>query len=113
VSRRRSSTLISDRVASLFLIDSMPTSSVDADVLRRRARTLRHLADSVTTSEAAGLRVRADADVWIGPTATRCADDLTALGHRLTRAADDLIQRARALERRALALDIVALGTAS
>jgi hypothetical protein len=88
----------------------MPTSSVDAEVLRRRALTLRRLSDSMSTSEAVDLRVRAGADVWIGPTATRCYDDLTALGRVLVRAADDLIVRARALERRALELEIVAAG---
>ncbi|MCU1359887.1 MAG: hypothetical protein JWN99_1176 [Ilumatobacteraceae bacterium] len=67
----------------------------------------------MSTSEAVGLRLRAGLDVWMGPTATRCHDDLTALGRRLTSAGDDLIARARSLERRALALDFVALGTAT
>lgn len=88
----------------------MPTSSVDAEVLRRRAAALRRLAHSVSTSEAIDLRLRAGADVWIGPTATRCLDDLTTAGRRLVGAADDLIVRARGLERRALELETVAMG---
>jgi hypothetical protein len=91
----------------------MPPSSVDADVLRRRATSLRHLADAMSTSDAVDLRLRADADVWIGPTATRCFEDLAILGRRLTGAADQLIVRAKALEHRAVALDVVALGTAT
>lgn len=79
-------------------------------MLRRRARALRRLADSISTSEAVDLRLRAGMDAWIGPTASRCCDDLTALGRGLTRAADDLTVRARALERRALELETLAAG---
>jgi hypothetical protein len=105
--------MISDADIALCVSDNMPPSSVDADALRRRATNLRHLANVMSTTDAVDLRLRADADVWLGPTATRCFDDLAMLGRRLVGAADELIVRARALERRAIALDVVALGSAT
>jgi hypothetical protein len=91
----------------------MPATTVDSQALRRRALTLRTLADSISTSNAVDLRRRAEDDVWLGPTATRCHDDLTELGRQMGRASDDLVVRARALERRALELEIVASGAGS
>jgi hypothetical protein len=88
----------------------MPTTTVDSQALRRRALTLRTLADSMATSQAIDLRRRAEGDVWLGPTATRCYDDLTELGRQMGRASDDLVVRARTLERRALELETVAAG---
>ena len=88
----------------------MPSTTVDSQVLRRRASTLRSLADTIAGSQAVDLRRRAADDVWLGPTATRCHDDLTQLGRSLGRAADDLVMRARTLERRALELELVAAG---
>lgn len=94
----------------MCLIAGMPTSPPDAEVLRRRATALRRLSVAITTSEAIDLRLRAGDEVWIGPTATRCADDLIAIGRRLTRAGEGLVVRAKALERRALELELVAAG---
>lgn len=88
----------------------MPTSSLDAEVLRRRAAALRRLSTSISSSEAVDLRRRAGSDAWVGPTAARCADELTLLGRKLIRAGDDLLVRARAMEQRALQLEIVASG---
>jgi hypothetical protein len=91
----------------------MPTTTVDSELLRRRALGLRRLSDSMSISEIVDLRTRAGSDVWSGPTATRCHDELTDLGRRVTSAADALILRARSLERRALELEIVAAGAAA
>lgn len=88
----------------------MPTSPPDPEVLRRRATALRRLAISITASEAIDLRRRADDQVWIGPTATRCWDELAAMGRRLKHAGDDLVVRAKVLERRALELELVVAG---
>ena len=67
----------------------------------------------MASSQVVDLRRRAGRDVWLGPTATRCHDDLTTIGRQVVRAADDLVVRARALERRALELEIVAAGAAA
>jgi hypothetical protein len=88
----------------------MPTSPPDPHVLRGRATALRRLSLAITTSEAIDLRHRAGDEVWIGPTATRCADDLIALGRRLQATGDDLVLRAKALERRAFELELVVAG---
>jgi hypothetical protein len=76
-------------------------------VLRGRAASLRQLARAMSAAEVVSLRRRAESDVWIGPTATRCHDELTELGRRILRAADDLVRHAHALERRALELEAV------
>jgi hypothetical protein len=86
----------------------MPATTVDSELLRRRALGLRQLSVSMAASQVVDVRTRAGGDVWLGPTATRCHDDLTDLGRRVTRAADTLIMNARSLERRALELEIAA-----
>jgi hypothetical protein len=91
----------------------MPTTTVDSELLRRRALGLRQLSASLAASEIVDLRTRAGGDVWLGPTANRCHDTLTELGRRVTRAADVLIVNARTLERRALELEAIAAGSAA
>jgi hypothetical protein len=91
----------------------MRATTVDSEVLRSRALGLRRLSASMAASEVVGVGVRAGSDVWLGPTATRCHDELTELGRRVTRASDVLIENARSLERRALELEIVAAGRAA
>jgi hypothetical protein len=91
----------------------MPTTTVDSELLRRRALGLRQLSASMAAGEIVDLRTRAGGDVWLGPTATRCHDELTELGRRVSRAAESLIVSARALERRAFELEVVAAGAAA
>jgi hypothetical protein len=88
-----------------------PMADPVAHQLRVRAAVLRTLASSISTCDAVELRRRAGDDVWIGPTAARCHDDLTALGRRLVDAAEQLTQRARLLDRRAAELEVLAAAT--
>lgn len=79
--------------------------------LRQRAVALRTLATSIAMCDAVDLRRRAGDDVWIGPTAASCLDELTSLGRRLVGAADQLQRRASTLDRRAAELEVIAAAT--
>lgn len=93
----------------MCLIGRMSDSA--ARELRRRAVALRTLATSIDTCGAVDLRRRATVDVWIGPTAASCHDELTSLGRRLLDAADQLQRRASALDRQAAELEVIAAAT--
>jgi hypothetical protein len=82
----------------------MPTSS--AEQLRTRARALRQLAARVSVCTGLTLHQRAGDDTWIGPTASRCRDDLLTVRRELLTAHDELIAAARRLERQATELEV-------
>ena len=84
----------------------MPT--VDADLLRTRARTLRHLAALVQQRVLLDLCRRAGDDTWRGPMAEQCRDDLRRSLQRLDTDGDELLRQAAVLERRADDLDLLA-----
>lgn len=84
----------------------MPTD--DADLLRTRARTLRHLAALVQQRVLLDLCRRAGDDTWQGPTADRCRDDLRRSLQRLDTDGDELLRQATVLERRADDLELQA-----
>jgi hypothetical protein len=74
-------------------------SHPNPDVLRARARALRSLAHSLSTGTARTVDRSAQSDTWLGPTATRCADDLARLRVRLDDAERHLRDRASHLDR--------------
>lgn len=76
--------------------------------LRARAAVLRRVATAIDGCGARSLRWRAGTDVWIGPTATACLEDVTLHGILLTREVEDLRAAARALEAEAAALELAA-----
>jgi hypothetical protein len=83
-------------------------STVDAALLRTRARTLRRLAALVQQRVLLDLCRRAGDDTWRGPLADHCRDDLRAALRRLDAEGDELVRQAQVLERRADELDMVA-----
>lgn len=62
---------------------------------------MRRLAGLLAERSVADLRRRAGDDVWRGPLADRCRDDLTMAQCRLDSAADELRLHALLMERRA------------
>lgn len=83
-------------------------STVDAELLRTRARTLRRLAALVQQRVLLDLCRRAGDDTWRGPLADHCRDDLRSALRRLDAEGDELLRQAQVLERRAEELDMVA-----
>ena len=77
------------------------TGNPDAVLMRARAQTLRRLAGLLAERSVADLGRRAGDDVWRGPLADRCRDDLAAAQRRLDSAADELRHHALVLERHA------------
>lgn len=69
--------------------------------LRRRAQAMRLLGQWLDRSPATTLALRAGPDVWTGPAAQQCADELGALARSLRVTADEVRLRAAHLERRA------------
>lgn len=86
----------------------MPAHDPAATVLRGRARTLRRLGAALLDAEASRLHLRAGPEVWSGPAAATCLDELQVLRRRLADARDDLERRAIRLEAQAARLDAVA-----
>jgi hypothetical protein len=84
----------------------VPTAA--ADLLRRRAQTLRALASTVQHLRVLTLHLAAGPDTWIGPSAQRCADELRTTRGALLTCADELVSAARWLERQADELDAYA-----
>ncbi|MCU1397401.1 MAG: hypothetical protein JWN62_510 [Acidimicrobiales bacterium] len=83
----------------------MPPAPVTPDQLRQRATALRRLGSRMEGAAALDLHRRATDDTWMGPTPTRCHDDLLAIRTQILGAADDVRSRAAALERQAQHLD--------
>jgi hypothetical protein len=80
----------------------MPTpETADAAQLRSRATTLRRLASMLAEHDLCEVRRRAGDDVWRGPAADRCRDDLSTAQRRLGTAVDDLRRHALVLDRQA------------
>ena len=69
----------------------------EAAALRRRGAALLRLSLEILVSPAATLVFRAGPDTWVGPTPTRCQDELNRLRTELLRASDDLGREARRL----------------
>ena len=86
--------------------DAMPSSILPphphALELRRRAQVLRRLGRQLGDTPATALALRAGPEVWAGPAAQQCLDDLRRLTSALRRAADDALVAARRLEARAV-----------
>ena len=70
------------------------------DELLERAAALRQLARRLDGVSAMELHRRADRDVWIGPTPTRCHEELLGIRRSLHTAAENLRAAARLLEHR-------------
>ena len=66
-------------------------------MLRRRGVALVRVSIELIVSPAASLVFRAGTDTWVGPTPTRCQEELNRLRTELLRAADDLGREARRL----------------
>lgn len=83
----------------------MPSSTLPphphALELRRRAQVLRRLGRLLGDTPATALALRAGPEVWAGPAAQQCLDDLRRLAVGLRRAADEAIAAAHRLETRA------------
>jgi hypothetical protein len=73
----------------------------DPIVLMQRALRLTSLALRLKTTGAVFLFLKAGSDTWVGPTPTRCLDELTQASRSIVRASDDLIAAARKLEKQA------------
>ncbi len=78
-----------------------PIGTTDVVRLRARAQQLRRFAGLLAERSIADLRRRAGDDVWRGPLADRCRDDLAMAQCRLDSAADELRLHAVLMERRA------------
>jgi hypothetical protein len=83
-----------------------------SQLLRTRAAALRKLSAALDSSRMIDLHRRAGEDVWLGPTASRCRDDLQQLARTLATEAADLVVRARTLEQRADVIESVAAAPA-
>ncbi|MEX0847089.1 MAG: hypothetical protein WD023_04850 [Ilumatobacteraceae bacterium] len=79
-----------------------------AALLRTRARNLRRLGTALLETQAARLHRRSGPEVWSGPAAATCLDELQLLGRRLADARDDLERRAIRLDEQAARLDAIA-----
>lgn len=85
----------------------MPTgANSEALVLRTRAHHLRGLATQLIACSVGDLSRRAGDEVWRGPLADRCRDELVAARRRLDVAADELRHHALVLDRRADEADL-------
>jgi hypothetical protein len=86
-----------------------------AAALRARATGLRRLATQLTERDLRNLgdvRRRAGDDVWRGPLAERCCDEVLVAQRRLDLAIDDLRRHALVLERQADEIDLRAAAMA-
>ena len=88
----------------------MPPTPTSPDALRSRAAQLRTTASILDGADALDLHRRAGEDVWLGPTARHCRDDLVTLRHLLLTAGTELRAQARALETRASVLETTSTG---
>ena len=82
-----------------------------ATALRSRATGLRRLATQLTERDLRDIRRRAGDDVWRGPLADRCRDEVLVAQRRLDLAVDDLRRHALVLERQADEIDLRAAAT--
>jgi hypothetical protein len=73
----------------------------DPIVLMQRALRLTSLGLRLRTTGAVLLYLKAGSDTWVGPTPTRCLDELTKVSRDIVRAADDLEAAARRLQKQA------------
>lgn len=85
----------------------MPLSDTGtAAALRARATSLRRLATRLAAHDLGEVRRRAGDDVWRGPLADRCRDEVSSAQRRLDAAVDDLRRHALVLERHADEADL-------
>jgi len=73
----------------------------DAAALLVRSARLTILSAQLRTTPAAFLHLKAGTDTWVGPTPSRCFDDLTHVARSIHRAADDLLAAAVKLQKQA------------
>lgn len=90
---------------------AVPPTSALAPELRRRAQALRRLGRQLASTPATTLALRAGPDVWTGPVAQQCTDDLAALTRALSAAAEQATLRALRLEAEADRLEAAARAT--
>ncbi len=76
-------------------------ASPAAHHLRTRSAALRRAAQAIDDCDVPSLCTRAGDDVWIGPTAMACVEDLAVHALRLAQAAAHLRDVARSLDARA------------
>lgn len=74
--------------------------------LRRRAQAMRMLGHSLARTTATRLALRAGPEVWAGPAAQRCLDDLARTARTIESAVDDLQLAALRAEARAAHLQM-------
>ena len=86
----------------------MSVTPADPDALRVSARTIQRLAMSLGGCQALELHRRAGTEVWRGPLASACRDDLVMIRRRLLAAQDELLHAARRLSRLAAEADTLA-----
>ena len=84
-----------------------------AAALRARATSLRRLATQLAERDLREIRRRSGDDVWRGPQADRCRDEVLTAQRRLDLAVDDLRRHALVLERQADEADLRAATTAA
>jgi hypothetical protein len=77
-------------------------AAADGAELRARAARLRSLSLRLRTARARQLFRRAGTDTWVGPTPSRCLDELEQVRRAIANAADELDAAARRLESQAL-----------
>jgi hypothetical protein len=74
--------------------------------LRHRAQVLRRLGQRLGDTPATTLALRAGPEVWAGPAAQQCLDDLRRMARSLLAAADAAFSAARRLEAQADLYDV-------
>lgn len=79
----------------------MPPAPIPPDQLRERANILRRVAHRLDQVLALDLHRRADDSAWLGPTPSRCHDELVAMRITLLGAGRQLRDKAATLDRRA------------
>jgi hypothetical protein len=93
----------------MTLID--PVAARRAALLRAQATRVRRVANELGASPALELHRRSLTDVWQGPVAQRCLDDLVLVRCRLESASDSLRALAVRLDRLAEQAESQVLGT--
>ena len=81
----------------------MVVTASDPVALTARANTLRRLAAKLADCPVGVLAERANHETWLGPTADRCREDITAHVQAINDAIADLHSRARRLDNQAAA----------
>ena len=93
-------------------VGAMPIADLPPELLalelRRRAQAMRMLGHSLARTPVITLALRAGPEVWAGPAAQHCLDDLSRAARNLQLAADELRLAALRSESRAAHLEHLA-----